>query len=292
MTVKSTRRTPRKSRIRGSAALIRRSRNSYIRSPRNVTLAPMAWSLRNLKFEMLFFARVSAARWPVINASSVLASSSACFTSACDPTEVLITTFVHFRDLMHVFVSVLLLQSRHHPFLVVFVKFVFHLLTCHSELSRRISNSFAFSGFVFVSFFASFLVFSSFSIKRTLEIWIGPSRSAILPLGLSCDFRRCFLIIRTPSINTRCFFGNTCRIFPLEPRKFPRDHLDVVAFFHVKLDPVHRVKVAQASSLWVQQASRLRDFDRRRCLSCPTARMAAPQFAFVTTPPAPARRSS
>src|SRR6476620_5520836 len=42
---------------------------------------------------------------------------------------------------MHVFVSVLLLQSRHHSFLVVFVKFVFHLLTCHSELSRRISNS-------------------------------------------------------------------------------------------------------------------------------------------------------
>jgi hypothetical protein len=56
----------------------------------------MAWSLRNLKFEMLFLARVSAARWPVINANSVLASSSACFTSACDPTEVLITTFSTF----------------------------------------------------------------------------------------------------------------------------------------------------------------------------------------------------
>src|SRR2546427_355584 len=41
--------------MRGSAALIRRSRNSYIRSPRNVTFAPIAWSLRNLKFEILFF---------------------------------------------------------------------------------------------------------------------------------------------------------------------------------------------------------------------------------------------
>ena len=38
--------------IRGSAALIRRSRNLYIRSPRNVTLAPTALSLRYLNFEV------------------------------------------------------------------------------------------------------------------------------------------------------------------------------------------------------------------------------------------------
>src|SRR5438105_12544894 len=38
---------------------------------------------------------------------------------------------------MHVFVSVLLLQRRHHPFLVVFVKFVFHLFNCHSERKRH-----------------------------------------------------------------------------------------------------------------------------------------------------------
>ena len=61
--------------MRGSEALIRRSRNSYMCSPRRVTFAPIACSLRSLKFAMLFLARVSAGFWPVIRASSVLASS-------------------------------------------------------------------------------------------------------------------------------------------------------------------------------------------------------------------------
>src|SRR5207248_10623865 len=68
-------------------------------------------------------------------------------------------------------------------------------------------DDYVFVLFAFVSFFVPF--FSVFSIKRTFEIWIGPSRSAIFPLGLSCDFRKCFLIIRTPSISTRCFCGRT-----------------------------------------------------------------------------------
>ena len=66
---------------------------STCHGPRNVTFAPMAWFFRNLKLEMLFFASVSRGRCPVISASSALASSSACFTSDCEPTEVLITTF-------------------------------------------------------------------------------------------------------------------------------------------------------------------------------------------------------
>src|SRR5438034_85786 len=101
---------------------------------------------------------------------------------------------------MDVFVSVLLLQSRHHPFLVIFVKFVFHLLSCHSGRSRRI-------------------------------------------------------------------------------------HCDGVALFSVKLDPVHKVHVAQSSSLWGLQASRLRDFHSQD--GCATK-----NSSFITTPPAPARRSS
>ena len=52
-----------------------------------------------------------------------------------------------------------------------------------------------------------------------------------LNFGLSWDFRRCFLMIRTPSINTRCFFGNTCRIFPLDPRKFPETTSTLSPFF-------------------------------------------------------------
>ena len=65
-------------------------------SPRRVTFAPIAWPFRNLKLEMLFLASVSTGRWPVIKASSAFASSSACFTSDCEPTEVLITTFSTF----------------------------------------------------------------------------------------------------------------------------------------------------------------------------------------------------
>ena len=67
-----------------------------MRLPRNVTLAPIACDFRNLKFEMLFLASVSTGRCPVIKASSALASSKACFTSDCEPTEVLITTFSTF----------------------------------------------------------------------------------------------------------------------------------------------------------------------------------------------------
>ena len=44
--------TPRKSRIRGSATLMNRSRNSHMRSSRRVTRAPMCMPSRSLKFEM------------------------------------------------------------------------------------------------------------------------------------------------------------------------------------------------------------------------------------------------
>ena len=50
--------------------------------------------------------------------------------------------------------------------------------------------------------------------------------------------------MRTPSISTRCLLGITSRIFPDEPLKVPRDHLDLVAFLDVKLDPVHNTSGA------------------------------------------------
>ena len=53
--------TPRKSRIRGIAIVIRRSRNSYMRSPRRVTFAPRGISSRTRKPAMDFLALVVTA---------------------------------------------------------------------------------------------------------------------------------------------------------------------------------------------------------------------------------------
>lgn len=52
---------PRKSRTRGSAVDRRRSRNSHMRSPRRVTLQPIAWPSRTWKPAMDFLARVTQA---------------------------------------------------------------------------------------------------------------------------------------------------------------------------------------------------------------------------------------
>ena len=56
--------TPRKSRTRGSAMLMKRSRNSYIRSPRSVTIAPMLIPSRSLNAAIDFFALVTTGRCP------------------------------------------------------------------------------------------------------------------------------------------------------------------------------------------------------------------------------------
>ncbi len=50
--------------MRGMARLISRSKNSHIRSPRKVTLAPMALPSRSLKPAMDFLARVTSGFWP------------------------------------------------------------------------------------------------------------------------------------------------------------------------------------------------------------------------------------
>src|ERR1700687_2097265 len=57
---------PRKSLMRGIAMLTRRSRNSYMRSPRRVTLQPIAWPSRTLNVATDFFALVTAGFCPVI----------------------------------------------------------------------------------------------------------------------------------------------------------------------------------------------------------------------------------
>ncbi|MNF07166.1 hypothetical protein D3C80_2072880 [compost metagenome] len=53
--------TPRKSRVRGKATAIKRSKKSYILSPRKVTLVPIGIPLRNLKFDTSFLDIVATA---------------------------------------------------------------------------------------------------------------------------------------------------------------------------------------------------------------------------------------
>ena len=53
--------------MRGMARQISRSKNSHIRSPRRVTLAPMALPSRSLKPAIDFLARVTSGFWPVID---------------------------------------------------------------------------------------------------------------------------------------------------------------------------------------------------------------------------------
>src|SRR2546428_334871 len=60
--------------MRGTAMLMKRSRNSYIRAPRSVTAQPIACPSRRLKFAIAFLARVTTGRWPVIAASSATAA--------------------------------------------------------------------------------------------------------------------------------------------------------------------------------------------------------------------------
>src|SRR5215210_8012269 len=85
--------TPRKSLTRGRAIEIRRSRNSHIRSPRSVTLAPTGMPSLILNPAMLLRAFLSCAFWPVILARSSIAPSRARLFCAASPTPMLTTIF-------------------------------------------------------------------------------------------------------------------------------------------------------------------------------------------------------
>src|SRR5271169_2315229 len=72
---------------------MRRSRNSYIRSPRNVTRQPIGIPARSLNVAMDFFARVTTARWPAIFVSSSAAASASFAFVMASPIPMLRTTF-------------------------------------------------------------------------------------------------------------------------------------------------------------------------------------------------------
>ena len=71
--------------MRGSAALTRRSKNSYMRLPRSVTMTPIGMPSRRRKFAIDFLARVMTGFWPVIVAMSAEAESSARAFSRASP---------------------------------------------------------------------------------------------------------------------------------------------------------------------------------------------------------------
>ena len=85
--------TPRKSRIRGIATLISRSRNSYIRARRSVTFTPTGIPARSEKFEIDLRARVTTGRCPVISAISSTTESSSFGFRGASPSPTLITIF-------------------------------------------------------------------------------------------------------------------------------------------------------------------------------------------------------
>src|ERR1035437_6385464 len=72
---------------------MRRSRNSYIRSPRNVTRQPIGIPARSWNVAMHFFARVTTARWPAIFVSSSAATSTSFAFVMASPIPMLRTTF-------------------------------------------------------------------------------------------------------------------------------------------------------------------------------------------------------
>src|SRR5688572_24551525 len=80
--------------MRGSAKDSSRSRNSHIRSPRNVTWAPIGMPSRSLNCAMDLRALVTVGFWPVIAVRSLTAPSISLESRAASPTPMLTTILV------------------------------------------------------------------------------------------------------------------------------------------------------------------------------------------------------
>src|SRR5262249_32366305 len=85
---------PRKSRMRGMATVTRRSRNSYMRWPRSVTMQPTGKSLRTLKVAIDFFALVTTGFCPAILVRSATALSRIFLSWVVSPTPMLSVIFL------------------------------------------------------------------------------------------------------------------------------------------------------------------------------------------------------
>ncbi|MNL43801.1 hypothetical protein D3C87_1663310 [compost metagenome] len=73
---------------------VKRSRNSYILSPRSVTFAPIGMFSRNLKLETAFLEIVAIAFCPVIRLNSSTPVSTSFLSATAAPIPLLITIFV------------------------------------------------------------------------------------------------------------------------------------------------------------------------------------------------------
>ena len=73
--------------------LISRSRNSYIRSPRSVTIAPTGIPLRSLNCAIDLVARRTTAFWPVMRPSSSAPVSASFAFCVASPRPMLMTIF-------------------------------------------------------------------------------------------------------------------------------------------------------------------------------------------------------
>src|SRR5882724_7171004 len=83
----------------------RRSRNSYIFAPRNVTLQPIAKLSRTLNDAIDLRARVTSGFWPVIFARSPTALSMIFLSATASPTPMLTVILVIFGTSMTFFSS-------------------------------------------------------------------------------------------------------------------------------------------------------------------------------------------
>src|SRR5580698_436393 len=84
------------SRTRGKATEIRRSRNSYIASPRSVTIAPMGMPSRSLNAAIDFFAFVMTGFCPAIDPRSATRGSIILTFCVASPRPMLMTIFSSF----------------------------------------------------------------------------------------------------------------------------------------------------------------------------------------------------
>ena len=78
-------------RTRGRAIVTRRSRNSYMRSRRSVTLQPIGMPSRSLKFATDLRARHTAGFCPLIRVSSLIAACNFFWSWVASPTPMLST---------------------------------------------------------------------------------------------------------------------------------------------------------------------------------------------------------
>ena len=76
--------------------MIRRSRNSYMRLPRKVTLQPSGMPSRTLNCAIDFFALVITGFWPAMACSSATAPWILRVSAVVSPTPILITIFSSF----------------------------------------------------------------------------------------------------------------------------------------------------------------------------------------------------